>query len=206
VIAVALDSREGAAEPWIERAAPGYPALIDRQHHLAELYNMVNVPQAVWIDEAGRIVRPVEVAGSYDAFRHVDPVTRERDEGEFEKLGLARNLYLDAIRDWVAKGPASAFVRDEGVETSPDRLPDDNIALAHANFRLGTYLTQTNRETEGLAFLNEASRLHPESWAIWRDAAEKTATGIAGGPAFMARVNALGEKRYYAKIDMPGMP
>ena len=49
VVAVALDSEPGAAEPWIEKASPTYPALIDREHLLAELYDMVNVPSAVWI-------------------------------------------------------------------------------------------------------------------------------------------------------------
>jgi alkyl hydroperoxide reductase subunit AhpC len=64
VIAVAMDSREGDPLPWIEAAQPTYPTLIDREHRLAELYGIVNVPQAVWIDETGRIVRPAEAAGS----------------------------------------------------------------------------------------------------------------------------------------------
>jgi len=71
VVAVAMDEPE-AARPWIERAQPTFPCLIDRNHHVADLYNMVNVPQAAWIDEAGRIVRPPENAGSSDAFRAMD--------------------------------------------------------------------------------------------------------------------------------------
>ena len=54
-----MDSEADAARPWIEAAAPSYPALIDRNHRVAELYNMVNVPQAVWIDETGTIVLSV---------------------------------------------------------------------------------------------------------------------------------------------------
>ena len=53
VLAVAFDETE-AARPWIEPASPTYPCLIDRDHAVAELYHMVNVPQAAWIDEAGR--------------------------------------------------------------------------------------------------------------------------------------------------------
>ena len=45
VLTVAMDVAE-AARPWIEAANPTYPCLIDRNHHVADLYNMVNVPQA----------------------------------------------------------------------------------------------------------------------------------------------------------------
>ena len=48
VIAVALDSRPADPLPWIEAARPTYPCLIDRDHRVAALYGMVNVPQAVW--------------------------------------------------------------------------------------------------------------------------------------------------------------
>ncbi len=52
----------------------------------------------------------------------------------------------------------------------------------------------------------EASRLWPESWCIWRQSAGVNEMGFAALPDFWERVDALGEKRYYARIDMPGMP
>jgi hypothetical protein len=59
VVTVALDSAgPEAARPWIERARPEHPALIDEHHRLDELFGIVNVPSGVWIDEAGVIVRP----------------------------------------------------------------------------------------------------------------------------------------------------
>lgn len=48
VVTIAMDESE-AARPWIDAAKPTYPCLIDRDHHVADLYNMVNVPQATWI-------------------------------------------------------------------------------------------------------------------------------------------------------------
>ena len=61
VLAVALETGgAAAARPWVEAARPTYPCLIDERHLVAELYGMVNVNSAVWIDESGRIVRPTE--------------------------------------------------------------------------------------------------------------------------------------------------
>ena len=71
VLAIAMDNAQ-AARPWIEAAKPSYPCLIDRDHHVADLFNLVNVPQAIWIDEHGRIVRPPETAGSTDVLRMMD--------------------------------------------------------------------------------------------------------------------------------------
>jgi hypothetical protein len=67
-----MDSPRAAA---LDQAAAPAPCLIGRSHHLADLYNLVNVPQAVWIDGEGRIVRPPETAGSMDAFRAMDRKT-----------------------------------------------------------------------------------------------------------------------------------
>ena len=64
VVAVAQESR-GAdhARPWIEQAKSSYWQLIDAEHRLEDLYNLVNVPQAIWIDEQGRIARPPRDGG-----------------------------------------------------------------------------------------------------------------------------------------------
>ena len=56
VITVALDKSAEAARPWIEASKPSSPAamhvaLIDTEHRLADLYNIVNVPTVFWIDE-----------------------------------------------------------------------------------------------------------------------------------------------------------
>lgn len=206
VIAVALDADIEAARPWIEAVNPTYPAPVDRTHHVADLYNLVNVPQAVWIDEAGTIVRPPESAGVYESFRSMNLETRSVPEEEAQKSQTARQLYLAAIRDWVAKGAASRFVNDPAATRAKLPRPNDDTAQAHVHFRLGQYLLDQGAEAEAARQFAEASRLHPESWAIWRQAAEKNETGLAAGPAFWARVQALGDKRYYPPADIDGMP
>ena len=52
----------------------------------------------------------------------------------------------------------------------------------------------------------DCRELHPDSWNIFRETTEKMETGIAAGEAFWGKVMGLGEKQYYASIDMEGMP
>lgn len=208
IIAVALDSEPGAAEPWIEQAGATYPALIDREHRVSELYNLVNVPQAVWIDETGRIVRPPEAAGAFDVLNRRDPKTNEISQELLDQRKETRRVYLDAIRDWVANGDASPYALSEDAVRARMEQPNETILAAHANFRLGQYLLAHGRRAEGEVYLDAAKSLHPESWAIWRQASGKLENGIAASPEFLARVQARAEehKPYYKPIDMPGIP
>jgi len=204
VIAVAMDDAE-AARPWIEAAKPTYPCLIDRDHHVADLYNMVNVPQATWIDERGIIVRPPENAGSSDAFRGMNRVTKQMTAAQVAERERTKTVYTDAVRDWVLKGSQSAFVYDPAAARARLRVPDDAIANAHVHFRLARYLLRTGKRDEAARHFAQASRLHPDSWNIWRQAAQKDASGLAAGPEFWARVDALGDKPYHRPIDLKGI-
>ena len=206
VIAVAMDSREGDPLPWIEAARPTYPVLIDREHRLAELYGVVNVPQAVWIDEAGRIVRPAEAAGAYEGFRRMDRQTREVPEEAARLTAQAKATYVDAVRDWVLRGAASEHAfSDEQARAHLPALTEDTAA-AQAMFRLGQLLLRRGERDEAARWLAEASRRHPDSWCLWRQQAGVNDTGLAALPDFWQRVDALGEKRYYAPVDIKGMP
>src|SRR5258706_6712590 len=74
VVTVALDAGGiEAARPWVEAASPEHPSLIDEAHVVDELFGVVNVPNAVWIDEQGMIVRPAEPANiEHSAMRDMD--------------------------------------------------------------------------------------------------------------------------------------
>jgi hypothetical protein len=206
VIAVAMDSRPDAARPWIEKAAPTYPCLIDRDHRVADLYHMVNVPQAVWIDEAGRIVRPPEPAGAFEGFRSRDPVTGVVPEAIAATTAAAKRTYVEAVQDWARRGAASPHALHPVRARAHVTLPTEAHAQAHAAFRLGQHLIRAGNPAEGDRFLEMASRLHPESWNLWRQRAEVDHRGLAAKADFWERVQALGSKRYYAPVDLPGMP
>ncbi len=202
IVAVAEESLGAEqARPWIEQANTTYWNLIDVDHRVAALYGMVNVPQCVWIDEAGRIVRPPEVAGSTDHFRRMDLKTRTMAAEDQAARLAARTAYMQAVRDWVRTG-RHALDADAARAKLPRITPE--IALADANFRLGIWLRRHGREAEAAGFLAEASRLHPASWNIWRQAAEKNETGLAAGPEFWSRLQALGDRPYYEPPDLPG--
>ena len=192
IVAVAEESRGAEhARQWIEQAKAEYWCLIDAEHHVAELYGMVNVPQAVWIDETGHIVRPPETAGSTDHFRMMDLTTRSLAPEHQAARNAARTAYLDAVRDWVLSG-RYALPADAALERLPRITPE--IAQAHAHFRLGVWLRRHGNAAEGDAHLAEASRLHPNSWNMWRQTADLDEVGKAGGAEFWQRVRALGER------------
>ena len=202
IVAIAEESRGAEhAQQWIEQAGAKYWCLIDTEHRVADLYGMVNVPQAVWIDEAGRIVRPPETAGSTDHFRLMDRTTRTLAPEYQAARQDARAAYLDAVRDWVLTGK-HALPADTAARRLPRITPE--IALAQAHFRLGVWLRRQGNAVESDAHLAEASRLHPESWNMWRQAADLDEVGKASGEAFWQRVQALGERAYYPPPDLTG--
>src|SRR5262249_17178797 len=195
VVAVAEESRGAEhARPWIEQAKSTYWQLIDTEHRLSDHYNLVNVPQAVWIDESGKIVRPPETAGSTGHFRRMDLKSRTMSPEDQAARLAARQVYLDAVRAWVNTGQHA--LSDDQARAGLPKVTE-KIAEAHARFRLGVWLREHGRTTEGDRQMDIASSLHPESWSMGRQAADLVEVGKASGPEFWKRVQALGDRPYY---------
>jgi hypothetical protein len=184
-------------------AMPTYPCLIDEKHIVAELYNMPNVPMGVWIDEHGRIVRPAEPAGASDGFRKMDRATFQMPTSLADQGRATRKRYVDALRDWVAKGAASEYA------LSPEEVrsrivgqgPSEAEALANANFRLAQYLRAQGHTADAQRYFTEARNLAPESWHFLRQTLELEEIGKASGPDFFCAVDALGDRAYYAPVE-----
>src|SRR5436309_8715312 len=106
VVTVALDTGGAeAAGPWIDRARPTHPSLIDQAHLLDELLGIVNVPSGLWIDEQGMIVRPPEPAFPWRPRQPTDellaqlPPLMAEQLREAQKIKLDPDRYVAALRD-----------------------------------------------------------------------------------------------------------
>ncbi len=205
IVAVAMDTDIEAARPWVAEASPSYVTLIDQTHQLSSLYNMVNVPQAVWIDEAGRIVRPTESGGSIDILREFDMAAGGFKPEALERAQAAKTSYLNAVKDWAIQGDESPYAFSAAQAREHVAPMGDAAALAHIKFQLGQYLLGQGREAEANTLFAQCRELHPDSWNIFRQTTEKMDTGIAAGEAFWSKVMSLGDKEYYESIDMDGL-
>lgn len=193
IISVAQDTNGVKdAGPWITAAKPTYTALIDEQHLVSKLYNMVNVPTGVWINEEGKIVRPNEVAFVDDRFKTF--------------TGLDSEPYLTALKDWIEKGNKSAYVMSEEKLREKLDMNNPDFILAGAQFGLGEQLYKSGHLTEAIPHFKEAQRLNPKSWNYKRQAYALSDAKRDYGTTFADEVQkAGGSKVYYPPPDLPGV-
>jgi len=179
VVTVALDVDADAAIPFIEAASPDHPSLIDQAHVVDELFGIVNVPNGVWIDEGGLIVRPAEPAQPgrnpvTDSFREMDLTTLEPDIAkvlsEARKIRIDPEAYVAMVRDWTEHGSDSRFAlpADEVIRRSRPRGYEAAAAAAH--FELGQHLHRAGDHAAAVAHWREAHRLDPDNWTYRRNA------------------------------------
>jgi len=154
-----------------------------------------NIPDVVWIDEDGIIVRPAEpgwpgaTAMPESMVRRPRPPSDPRPEetpeeqraraerraaaarqAENLQSGQERDAYPDAIRDWVEKGATSEFAltRDAVVARSQPRPLTMSEGAAH--FELANHLWRAGRRDAAIAHFNACFRLQPDNWTYKRQA------------------------------------
>ena len=160
---------------------------------------MVNIPNVIWIDEHGMIVRPPEpgwppgdhypdwlrgflderdaaAAAKADEIEATDPELAAKIRG-----GQEREAYPDAIRDWAEKGEASEFALSpsEVIERSQDRPVDKSEGAAH--FELANHLWRAGNRDAAIPHFNAAHRLQPDNWTYKRQAWSLVGNEKAGG-------------------------
>jgi hypothetical protein len=180
IVAVALDVDPEEAKPFMRSDPPlEYPAVIDCAHVCDELFGFVNVPNAVWIDEQGTIVRPAEPAhpGSNpftESFRSID-IDRLPDDiadvlREARKIKSDPEQYVAMIEDWVARGADSSYALAPGEVIRRSGSRDDSLARAAAEFELGQFLHRAGNHDAAIPHWRNAHRLHPDNWTYKRQA------------------------------------
>ena len=150
-VTVALDKCADDARPYIEKAGPTHPSLIDTEHRVAHLYGMINVPTVVFIDEAGRIARPSSMEYGTDTFKQFH--------------GRESAPFLAAVRAWV-RGGVSDLPREQIAKRSVPPTPDEE--LARAEFTLAWLLHQRGRVEAAERHFVRAGELSPNDWTIRR--------------------------------------
>jgi len=213
VVTVALDLKGvETAGRWIEAAAPAHPSLIDQAHVVDEVLGVVNVPNGVWIDERGVIVRPAEPAFPKRAAFLERPMPPDLDpylaevRQEARRIRTQPDLYTAALRDWVELGPASryALTPEEVLRRSGERGRDRSEAAAH--FELAQHLWRAGQEQEAVPHFRAARRLQPANWTYKRQAwvlanRFQAPTELLEGD-WLSDVREIGAENYYPRLDM----
>jgi hypothetical protein len=192
IVTVSLElSGPEISRPFIEAAHPDHPSLVDIEHRMDALFGVVNIPNVVWIDERGLIVRPAEpgwpderqslppsVMGSAQewlarvgrARTAPPPPEHPRDMLALISSGQERQTYPAAIRDWADKGDASPYVLtpSEVVARSQPRSRDVSAAAAH--FELADHLWRAGSRELAITHFRESHRLQPDNWTYKRQA------------------------------------
>jgi len=159
---------------------------------------VVNIPNVVWIDEQGTIVRPAEPgwpdartalpANMRSSLPRVgraktapEPPEPRADPMAILQSGQSRTGYADAIRDWVEHGAASEFALgpEEVVARSQPSSPELSEGAAH--FELANHLWRAGQRDLAIAHFNGCHRLQPANWTYKRQAWSLVGNERVGG-------------------------
>jgi hypothetical protein len=133
---------------WAEGIS--FPVLVDRDHLLAELYAVSNVPTVVWIDADGSIARPNAAEVGTDMF--------------VDFTGVTPDAHMDQVREWVRHGTVPD---DAGHEV--DDLSDDEVT-ARLAFRLAVHRRREGDAEAAAEWFARAGELAPMDFTIRRAA------------------------------------
>jgi hypothetical protein len=162
---------------------------VDAKHTVSSVFQFINVPMGVWIDERGRIVRPAEPAWT----------TSRTDVFGGKPLVIEGDEYVAALRDWVANGDKSRYVLsdDEFARRVKPRSADE--MEADASFKLAVWFQQAGKRQLAARYFARAQQLNPDDWNYHRQ--EWSFTPEEAGQKWMEKFQKL-ETPYYPKIEM----
>jgi len=177
----------------------------------------VNVPNGVWIDEEGMIVRPAEPAWpGKSMWREIvkipDKLPDDLDPFLRKSLEMSAKVksdpakYLTALRDWAEKGSDSeyALTPDEVMARSGGRSTETSEARAH--FEIGQYLQKNGQSDDAVEHFKIAHELEPENWTYKRQAWQYVSPLLQDaravyGTGWADEVEKFGPENYYRPHD-----
>ena len=169
--------------PWYERAGVTFVGLVDTAHTISALYNLVNVPSAVWIDETGHVRRIDE--GTYATMHNMNG---------FE---FGRTDYAPMVANWVHTGEKSVHLQAPGELNIVAKSAD--AAKAEPAFKLGLHFKQMGEAAKAQQYLALAQSLNPDSWNYHRQ--DWAYTPEEAGRNWQEKVQTLDGKPYYKPIE-----
>ncbi|GAB1822050.1 redoxin domain-containing protein [Herbidospora sp. RD11066] len=140
VVPISLDRDRADAAAW-------HDGPVDAEGVVAELYNVINVPTVVWIDEDGRVARPQDTMTATDTFRSMN--------------GLSSEAAVAALRHWALTGESAASGQSLRRATEEERT-----ARLHA--RIAAWAFREGRPDQARHHLALAAELAPHDVAIRR--------------------------------------
>jgi hypothetical protein len=179
-----------------------------------ELFGIVNVPNAVWIDEDGMIVRAAEPAHpgrnpETESFRTIDVSTLPPEVAEMlveaRKIRTEPEVYVAMVRDWAEHGAASRYALSPEAVVGRSHARTDTEAMAAAHFELGQHLHRAGDHDGAVAHWREAHRLAPDNWTYKRNAwnfedpVRQGRTDVYEGSWF-DDIKRIGAENYYPPI------
>ncbi len=185
---------EAAAGQWFDRGGATYTQIVDENHVVSRLYNMVNVPTGVWIDEEGRIVRPNETAYPKDVSITLGG----------KKMEVNGSDYVAGLRDWVEKGDKSVYALSPEEVAKRVAPRTSNEEEAEAYFQMGNHFHRSGDAARADTYWAKAQTLRPDSWNYHRQ--DWSFTPKEAGPNWMKKYLGLGDAPYYAPLELPTQP
>jgi len=226
IVAVGMDAAGAeACRVYIENAKPEHPSLVDSTHEVAERFGVYNIPNGVWIDEKGIIVRPAEPANPRTErptgrYQPIDGMPDHMNEimGEASKIRVSVD-YVDMLRDWVEKGADSEYALSPDEVVARSRPRDTSVAEGQAHFELGAHLWQAGDKDGAVEHWREVHRLDPDNFSYKRQAWSLASAGTGPferfwqGPVpdhedewpyesdWLSEVRAKGAENYYPSVQ-----
>ncbi len=185
---------EAAAGQFFDKGHATFTQVVDENHVISRLYNMVNVPTGVWIDEQGRIVRPNETAYSSDVSLTLGG----------KSIAVNGADYVAGLRDWIEKGDQSEYAMspEEVAKRVAPRTTGEEEAEAY--FQMGNHFHRAGDAVRADRYWGKAQTLRPDSWNYHRQ--DWSFTPSEAGPNWMKKFLGLGDAPYYAPLELPARP